>query len=106
MVEGQQKGVQGVSLELEQLVVGLGECLVGASREELGIGSVELVADDGATEGGEVNTDLMLAPDLEIAAHERVGAFAESGSIENAKSSGGRKTAARRRHAHAHTKAR
>src|SRR5262245_52717084 len=50
--EGHAVGVQSVTVELEERAIVVGERLVGASREKLRIRPVELVAHDGAADGG------------------------------------------------------
>ena len=65
-------GVKRVTRQLEELAVGVGELAVGRAREHPLVGSVELVAHDGATERGQVDADLVLASRVELAAHERV----------------------------------
>ena len=83
MVEGEVRSVQGVSFELEQRSVLVGERLIGAAREELGVGAVELVADHGAPERREVHADLVLSSGLEIARNEAIGSTVVLGAAQD-----------------------
>src|SRR6266542_2878319 len=74
MVEGEAARVQGVAIELEASAVVVGERLVGAAREKLGIGPVELVSHDRAAHRRQMHADLVLAARFEIASQERIGA--------------------------------